>query len=72
MTGGVPVGIKFAAGDVERDVAAALECGADYITIDGLGGGTGAAPVHVKDNVGIPSAFGLYRARRFLEDAGRD
>jgi glutamate synthase domain-containing protein 2/nitrite reductase/ring-hydroxylating ferredoxin subunit len=70
MTGGVPVGIKFAAGDVERDVAAALECGADYITIDGLGGGTGAAPVHVKDNVGIPSAFGLYRARRFLETEG--
>ena len=70
MTGGVPVGIKFAAGDVERDVAAALECGADYITVDGLGGGTGAAPVHVKDNVGIPSAFGLYRARRFLENEG--
>jgi len=70
ITGGVPVGIKFAAGNVERDVAAALECGADYITVDGLGGGTGAAPVHVKDNVGIPSAFGLYRARRFLEQEG--
>jgi nitrite reductase/ring-hydroxylating ferredoxin subunit len=70
QTGGVPVGVKFAAGDVERDVAAALECGADYITIDGLGGGTGAAPVHVKDHVGIPSAFGLYRARRFLDDQG--
>jgi len=72
ITGGVPVGIKFAAGDVERDVAAALECGADYITVDGLGGGTGAAPVHVKDHVGIPSAFGLYRARRFLEKQGID
>ncbi|MGH3074211.1 MAG: FMN-binding glutamate synthase family protein, partial [Gaiellales bacterium] len=70
ITGGVPVGIKFAAGDVERDVAAALDCGADYITVDGLGGGTGAAPVHVKDHVGIPSAFGLYRARRFLDDQG--
>jgi glutamate synthase domain-containing protein 2 len=70
LTGGVPVGIKFAAGDVERDVAAALECGADYLTVDGLGGGTGAAPVHVKDHVGIPSAFGLYRARRFLDDQG--
>jgi nitrite reductase/ring-hydroxylating ferredoxin subunit len=70
LTAGAPVGIKFVAGDVERDVAAALECGADYITIDGLGGGTGAAPVHVKDHVGIPSAFGLYRARRFLDDEG--
>jgi nitrite reductase/ring-hydroxylating ferredoxin subunit len=60
LTGGVPVGIKFAAGDVERDVAAALECGADYITIDGLGGGTGARqgsrrhPVRVRPLPGAP------------------
>jgi glutamate synthase domain-containing protein 2/nitrite reductase/ring-hydroxylating ferredoxin subunit len=72
LTGGAPVGIKFAAGDVEADLAAALEAGADWITLDGLGGGTGAAPVHVKDNVGIPSMFALIRARRWLERAGVD
>ena len=44
LTGGVPIGIKFAAGDVERDLAVAIEAGADWVTIDGLGGGTGAAP----------------------------
>ena len=69
---GAPIGIKFAAGDVEADTAAALEAGADWITVDGLGGGTGAAPVHVKDNVGVPSFVGLYRARKFLEDHGVD
>jgi len=70
MTGGVPIGIKFAAGNVERDLAAAIEAGADFVTIDGLGGGTGAAPVHVKDHVSIPSLFGLYRARTWMEGHG--
>jgi glutamate synthase domain-containing protein 2/nitrite reductase/ring-hydroxylating ferredoxin subunit len=70
ITGGAPIGVKFAAGDVEADLAAAVEAGADWITVDGLGGGTGAAPVHVKDNVGIPSMFALIRARRWLEDHG--
>lgn len=69
-SGGVPIGIKFAAGHVERDVAAALEAGADWITIDGLGGGTGAAPIHVKDHVGLPSPFAALRARRFLDQQG--
>jgi glutamate synthase domain-containing protein 2/nitrite reductase/ring-hydroxylating ferredoxin subunit len=72
LTGGVPVGIKLAAGHVEADLAVALEAGADWVTVDGLGGGTGAAPVHVRDNVGIPSAFALYRTRRFLEREGVD
>ena len=70
ITGGAPIGVKFAAGDVEADLAVAVEAGADWITVDGLGGGTGAAPVHVKDNVGIPSMFALIRARRWLEDHG--
>jgi len=68
----VPIGVKFASGDVEADVAAAVEAGADWITVDGLGGGTGAAPVHVRENVGLPGFIGLYRARRWLEDRGID
>jgi len=72
ITGGAPIGVKFAAGDVEADTAAALEVGADWITVDGLGGGTGAAPVHVKDHVGVPGFVGLYRAKKFLEDHGVD
>ena len=68
----IPVGVKYAAGDVEADTAAALEAGADYLILDGLGGGTGAAPVHVKDHVGIPSVFALYRARTWLDSHGVD
>jgi methylamine---glutamate N-methyltransferase subunit C len=68
----VPVGLKFAAGDVEADTAAALEAGADYLVVDGLGGGTGAAPLHVKDNVGIPSPWALARVRTWLDTHGVD
>ena len=64
---GIPVGIKIAAGRVAEDVAFAVEAGADYLVIDGFGGGTGAAPVHVRDHVGIPSWVALYRARTWLD-----
>lgn len=70
LTGGRPVGIKFATGHVEADLAAAIEAGADWITVDGLGGGTGAAPTHVKDNVGLPSITGIRRVRRWMESEG--
>ena len=64
---GIPVGIKIAAGRVVDDVAIAVEAGADYLVIDGFGGGTGAAPVHVRDHVGIPSWIALFRARTWLD-----
>ncbi len=67
MTGGKPVGIKFAASRIEEDLAAALECQPDFITIDGRGGATGAAPKHVKDNICVPTLYALDRARRYLE-----
>ena len=52
--GGGPVGIKFAAGRVEEDLDAAIEAGADFVTIDGRGGGTGAAPEVLKDHLTVP------------------
>jgi glutamate synthase domain-containing protein 2/nitrite reductase/ring-hydroxylating ferredoxin subunit len=66
----IPIGIKVAAGRVADDVAAAVDAGADYVIVDGLGGGTGAAPVHVKDHVGIPSWVALHRARTWLDAHG--
>ncbi|MEE8483074.1 MAG: glutamate synthase-related protein [Nitrospinota bacterium] len=69
-TGGKPVGIKFAASRIEEDLAAALECEPDFITIDGRGGATGAAPKHIKDSICVPTLFALDRARRFLEKQG--
>lgn len=66
----IPIGIKVAAGRIEDDVATAVDCGADYLIVDGLGGGTGAAPVHVKDHVGIPSWVALHRTRAWLDAHG--
>ena len=67
---GGPVGIKFAAGRVEEDLDIAVEVGADFVTIDGRGGGTGAAPNVLKDNLTIPIQYALHRARRHLEQHG--
>ena len=67
---GGPVGIKFAAGRVEEDLDVALEAGADFVTIDGRGGGTGAAPEVLKDNLAIPIQYALHRARTHLRLRG--
>jgi len=66
----IPIGIKFAASRIEADLAAACELDVDFITIDGRGGGTGAAPLHVKDNIGVPTVFAIPRARKWLDDHG--
>jgi len=71
-TGGKPIGIKLAAGDIEADLEIALAAGPDFITIDGRAGATGAAPKVVKDATAIPTIFALARARAFLDAAGAD
>lgn len=67
---GGPVGIKFAAGHVEKDIEFALAAGPDFITIDTRGGGTGAAPTFIKDNVSMPAIFAVRRARKYLDKVG--
>jgi glutamate synthase domain-containing protein 2/rubredoxin len=71
-TGGKPVGIKFAAGHIEKDLAVAVYAGPDFITIDGRAGATGASPKFVKAAASVPTPFALYRARKYLDanDAG--
>ena len=69
-SGGKPVGIKIAAGRIEDDLRSALECAPDFITIDGRGGATGAAPKHVKDNICVPTLYALSRAKAFLDKEG--
>ena len=44
LTGGIPIGFKLSANHIERDMQFALDASADYIILDGRGGGTGAAP----------------------------
>lgn len=67
MSGGRPVGVKIAAGDIEADLAAVVYAEPDFITIDGRPGATGAALKFIKDSTSIPTIFALYRARKFLD-----
>ena len=70
-TGGIPIGFKLSAQHVERDLDAALSAGADYVILDGRGGGTGAAPLIFRNNISVPTIPALARARRHLDRAGR-
>ena len=45
LSGGIPIGFKLSANHIERDIQFALDASADYIILDGRGGGTGAAPL---------------------------
>jgi glutamate synthase domain-containing protein 2/nitrite reductase/ring-hydroxylating ferredoxin subunit len=69
-SGGIPIGFKLSAQHVERDVDAALSAGADYIILDGRGGGTGAAPLIFRNNISVPTIPALARARRHLDRIG--
>lgn len=69
-TGGIPIGVKMSAQHVEVDLDAALDIGADYVILDGRGGGTGAAPVLFRDHISVPTIPALARARRHLEKSG--
>ncbi|MEM7311622.1 MAG: glutamate synthase-related protein [Planctomycetota bacterium] len=70
ITGGIPIGFKLSAQHIEKDIDFALEAGADYIILDGRGGGTGAAPRIFRDNISVPTIPALARARRHLDRGG--
>ncbi len=70
LSKGRPIGVKFAAGDVEADLEFALAAGPDFITIDGRAGATGAAVKLIKDATSIPTIYALDRARRYLDGHG--
>ncbi len=70
ITSGIPVGFKMSAQHIEKDIDFALEAGADYIILDGRGGGTGAAPLIFRDNISVPTIPALARARRHLGRCG--
>ena len=70
ITGGIPIGFKLSANHIERDMQFALDASADYIILDGRGGGTGAAPSLFRDHISVPTIPALARARRFLDEKG--
>jgi glutamate synthase domain-containing protein 2/CDGSH-type Zn-finger protein len=72
-SGGIPIGFKLSANHIEDDIDFALEASADYIILDGRGGGTGAAPLIFRDHISVPTIPALARARRHLDaKSGRE
>ena len=71
LTEGKPIIIKLGAGDVENDVKLALKADPDAIAIDGMEGGTGAAPKIMLDDFGIPTLAALVKARKVMGDKSK-
>ena len=70
VSGGIPIGFKLSANHIEQDIQFALDASADYIILDGRGGGTGAAPEIFRDHISVPTIPALARARRYLDVQG--
>lgn len=70
VSGGIPIGFKLSANHIEDDIQFALDASADYIILDGRGGGTGAAPEMFRDHISVPTIPALARARRYLDEQG--
>ena len=69
---GRPIGIKIAAGHIERDLAFCAYAEPDFITIDGRGGATGSSPMLLRDASSVPTIYALHRARKYLDSIGSD
>lgn len=69
---GRPIGIKIAAGRIEKDLEFCVYAEPDFITIDGRGGATGASPRLVRDATSVPTIYALHRARKYLDKVGAD
>lgn len=65
---GRPIGLKLAAGRIEDDLEYAKYSGADFVTIDGRGGSTGASPKIIRDATSVPTIYALSRARKYLDE----
>ncbi|MEM5778076.1 MAG: FMN-binding glutamate synthase family protein [Candidatus Aenigmatarchaeota archaeon] len=72
ISNGKPIIIKLGAGDVENDVKLALKAEPDAIAIDGMGGGTGAAPRLMLDNFGLPTLAALVKAKKAMGNSKQE
>ena len=69
---GRPIGIKIAAGRIERDLEYCVYAEPDFITIDGRGGATGSSPLFLREATTVPTVYALYRARKYLDAVRSD
>lgn len=67
----VPISLKIGAGRLKDDIKIALKDKVDYVSIDGMQGGTGASSEVVTENVGIPLLAGIIQAIDGLAAIGR-
>ena len=66
-----PVFVKIAAVHNAAAIASGVvRAGADAVVVDGFRGGTGAAPLRVRDNVGIPIELALAAIDQRLREEG--
>jgi glutamate synthase domain-containing protein 2 len=66
-----PVFVKIAAVHNSAAIASGMvRAGADVIALDGVRGGTGAAPKIIRDNVGIPIELAIAAVDQRLRDEG--
>ncbi len=69
---GRPIGIKIAAGRLERDLEYCVYAEPDFITIDGRGGATASSPLLLREATTLPTVYALYRARKYLDSIRSD
>lgn len=69
---GRPIGIKIAAGRIERDMEYCVYAEPDFITVDGRGGATGSSPLMLREATTVPTVYALYRARKYLDSVHSD
>lgn len=69
---GRPIGIKIAAGRIERDLEYCVYAEPDFITIDGRGGATGSSPLLLREATTVPTVYALSRARKYLDSVKSD
>jgi glutamate synthase domain-containing protein 2 len=66
-SGNKPIIIKLGTGRVTDDVRIALKAKPDIIALDGMSGGTGAAPEIMLDDFGIPILPAIVQARSVMD-----
>jgi glutamate synthase domain-containing protein 2 len=67
----IPISIKIGAGHMRHDIKIAVKDMVDMVAIDGVQGGTGAAPEVVLENIGIPSLAAIVQAIDGVEEMDR-
>lgn len=67
----IPISIKIGAGHMRHDIKIAVKDMVDIVAMDGIQGGTGAAPEVVLENIGIPSLAAIVQGIDGVNEMGR-